>query len=143
RSALYPGLALFDAPHRATTCPRRPRSSTPVQALVTLNDPVFFEAAVHLGRRMLCEGGSSPEARAEYGFRLCAARRPEPEELKLLTALYRKELERMQQDSTAARDRIDMGSHVVKAEGLDVPEWAAWSLVANVLLNLDETITRE
>jgi Protein of unknown function (DUF1553)/Protein of unknown function (DUF1549)/Planctomycete cytochrome C len=143
RNALYPGLALFDAPNRATLCARRTRSSTPVQALVTLNDPVYFEAAVHLGRRMLCDGGATPEARATSGFQRCVGRKPTATELRLLTDLYHNERERLDSDPSAAKDRIGNPALIDGNPDLDLFEWAAWSMVANVLLNLDESITKE
>lgn len=143
RNALYPGLALLDAPNRLTLCARRTRSCTPVQALVTLNDPVYFEAAVHLGRRMLLEGGTTTDERAGFGFRHCLGRPPTSAELSLLTDLFRKELARQELDPAGAAERLGTQKLIDDNRELNVAEWAAWSMVANVLLNLDETITKE
>ncbi|MGH7151363.1 MAG: DUF1553 domain-containing protein, partial [Planctomycetota bacterium] len=122
RSAPYPSMAAFDAGSREYCLSRRPRTNTPLQALAVLNDPTFFEAAGALADRMIAEGGESPEARATRGFRLCTARSPSPGERKVLLDLYRDERAR------------------ASGEGA---ERAAWTIVANALLNLDETLTKE
>jgi Protein of unknown function (DUF1553) len=119
---------------------KRPRTNTPLQALATLNDPVFVEAAGGLARRMMTEGGRTPEQRATFGLRTCVARPPEVAEVKALLVLYAKARERFDKDSTAAAKLVKHAR--VEAEGLNVAELAAWTVVANVLLNLDETITR-
>jgi len=143
RSAMYPSFAMFDAPSRAVTCPRRARSTTPLQALVTLNDPAFFEMAVSLGRRMMSKGGQSPQDRISRGFRLCLSRRPTDDELQQLLVYYGEERQRWEQDSAAAVTLLG-GDRVLKPQNeSNAAEWAAWTMVANVLLNLDETITKE
>src|SRR5439155_6173038 len=81
RSVRYPSLTVFDAPAREFCTARRTRSDTPLQALTTLNDPAFFEAAQGMARRLIKEGGSSESSRAIYAFRLATARRPAPQEL--------------------------------------------------------------
>ncbi len=143
RSAMYPSFATFDAPSRTVTCPRRARSTTPLQALVTLNDPAFFEAAVSLGRRMMSEGGRVPTTRISRGFQLCLSRQPNDEELERLLVYYREERQRWEQDPAAAIALLG-GGRALKQQGEPKPaECAAWAMVANVLLNLDETITKE
>jgi hypothetical protein len=117
RTSHYATFAAFDAPSREATCARRTRSNTPLQALALLNDPAFVEASAALGRRMRADGGAGDAACLSHGFRLCTARWPEPAELAVLRSLL--EAER-------------------RASGED----RAWTLVANVMLNLDETVTR-
>nr|BAL54998.1 hypothetical conserved protein [uncultured Planctomycetota bacterium] len=141
RTAHYPSFALFDAPSREVCCDRRPRTNTPLQALVTLNDPAFFQAAIALGRRMLRECPGSVEDRIVYGFRLCVARRPAAEEVRPLVELYHAAREKYhQQPHTAAQLIAGLeGTGTIPAQ---VAEEAAWTVVANVLLNLDETLCK-
>jgi hypothetical protein len=140
RTAPYPSMTLFDAPSREVSCTRRSRTNTPLQALVTLNDPAFVEAAVALASRVRAAGGG-PERMAEYAFRLCVARPPERRELDRLTALYRSELERFTADPAAAAEFVASRSAPLVME--DAPDLAAWAVVSNVILNLDETLTKE
>jgi len=139
RTAPYPAFLTFDATSREVTCPRRARTNTPLQALTTLNDPAFVECAVALAARMLEEGGATPEARAARGFRLCAARAPDAAELALLVELYRGERAEYAAHPEAAEA---LAGERARARGLDALELAAWSVVANALLNLDETLTK-
>ncbi|HEY6291366.1 MAG TPA: PSD1 and planctomycete cytochrome C domain-containing protein [Terriglobia bacterium] len=139
RSAPYPSLVTFDAPSREFCVVRRVRTNTPLQALTTLNDPAFFEAAQALARRMMEDGGSDASARVIYGFRRCTSRRPTPEELDRLLAFYNQELTRYQKDTEAAA-KVIKG---YETASLDPSGQAAWTMVANVMLNLDETITKE
>jgi hypothetical protein len=137
RTAPYPGLTVFDAPSREYCTARRVRTNTPLQALTTLNDPVFFEAARALAARTLKEAGAAPEARAIHAFRLCTARTPGAPELAPLLSFEQQQLARFRADPKAARAVAGDGA----ATG--APELAAWTMVANVLLNLDETLTKE
>jgi len=139
RTSPYPSLSIFDAPSREFCTVRRVRTNTPLQTLTTLNDPVFFEAARALARRILEDAGPDAAARATYGFRRSVSRRPAPEELERLVAFWRMGVDRFQRDPKAAAE-------VVKDDSVSPsqrPELAAWTMVANVLLNLDETITNE
>jgi len=139
RTSPYPMLTTFDAPSREFCTVRRVRTNTPLQALTTLNDPAFFEAARALARKMVADAGADPSARVVYGFRRCVARRPTPQELDRILAYYGEQLDRFKKDTPAA-------TAVVKGySGPDsnVPELAAWTTVSNVLLNLDETVTKE
>ncbi len=141
RTAPYPTFLLFDGTSRELACSRRARSNTPLQALALLNDPAFVECARALARRMAGGGGASPEERARLGFRLCTAREPGPEELAVLLTLYEEEKAAYALDAGAARDLA--GEELPAAgEGIDSQELAAWTVVANALLNLDETITK-
>ncbi len=139
RSAPYPSLITYDAPSREFCTVRRVRTNTPLQALTSLNDPAFFEAAQALGGRILAEGGRDNQSRLTYGFRRCTARRPTPEETKRLLTFYDQQLQRFEQDKNAA------GEVAPAFKGADArrAELAAWTMVSNVLLNLDETITKE
>ncbi len=139
RTAPYPTFALFDATSRELACSRRARSNTPLQALALLNDPAFVECARALADRMLREA-ASPAERARLGFRLCTAREPEPAELQVLLGLYETERESYASRPEAARSLA--GESPVAPGAAESVELAAWTVVANVLLNLDETITK-
>ena len=139
RSAPYPSMATFDAPSREFCVIRRVRTNTPLEALTTLNDPVFFEAAQSLARKMMEASGPDPAARLTDGFRRCTSRRPTAEETTRILGYYNQELGRFQKDQAAA-------AKVIKGYAspqLNASEQAAWTMVANVMLNLDETITKE
>lgn len=120
RSAPYPALTVFDAPDAVTTCTRRNRSNTPLQALTLLNDEAFFECAQALARRVLREAPPCQIERIRYAFRLCLGRLPSVLEQKRLV------------------DLLNQQTNESEGTGLD-----AWTTVARVLLNLDEFITRE
>ncbi len=137
RSNPYPSMATFDAPNREVCTIRRDRTNTPLQSLVTMNDPVYVEASQALGRRIVKEGGSSLEDRIRYGFRLCLARPPEPAEMKRLLDLHKKATERYAKDKALAERMATKPIGPVPAGG-DVVDLAAWTLVSNVMLNLDE-----
>lgn len=143
RRTFYPSFAMFDAPNRTSSCARRERTTNPLQALVALNDPVFFEAAVHLGGRMLDETDGTPEAAIVRGFRLCTGRVPTEGELALLRNLYAAEHERLEGDASAAIALVGGEEVLGRHPDRDVATWGASALVANVLLSLDETMTRE
>jgi hypothetical protein len=141
RSNPYPSMATFDAPNREVCTVRRVRTNTPLQALVTLNDPVYVEASQALARRMVSSGGSSPPDRAAYGFRLCVARRPQADELARLVQLYDKAVARFAQNPTEAQKLATDPLGPAPPE-TNVAELAAWTVVSNVLLNMDETLMK-
>ncbi|GMV26563.1 MAG: hypothetical protein AMXMBFR58_25940 [Phycisphaerae bacterium] len=141
RTSPYPAFATFDAPSREITCTRRPRTSTPLQALTTLNDPAFVEMAAGLARRMMTDGGSTVESRARYGMRLCVSREPTQREIDRLTALYHEQFNEYSQQGQSAADLAAMGAPGTGGT-FDPVEVSAWTVVANVLLNLDETLSR-
>jgi len=141
RTAPLPAFTTFDAPSREATTVRRPRTNTPLQALSALNDPAFVDAARGLARRIVREAAPDPAARATYGFRLCVARPPEPAELQLLVAGFHRERDHFATDPRAARQLLG-GADPRMAEQ-DLADVAAWTVVANALLNLDETVTKE
>jgi hypothetical protein len=141
RTSPYPTFMAFDAPSREYACIRRPRTDTPLQALTTLNDPSFVEAAQVMARRVTSAVGLDPEKRVAFAFRLCVARAPKAEELKRLVELYQKELAHFKEDTKAA-EAMAFGGEGKAPEGFNLPDLAAWTVVSNVLLNLDETITK-
>ncbi|TAM81978.1 MAG: DUF1553 domain-containing protein [Acidobacteria bacterium] len=139
RTAPYPSLTTFDVPSREFCTVRRVRTNTPLQALTVLNDPVYFEAAKALARRIMEDAGPGPAERATYGFRRVLTRRPAEQEMGRIVAYYQAELGHYEKDLKAAGDVIKGYSD----PKLNPAEQAAWTMVANVLLNLDEAITKE
>ena len=139
RSATYPSFMTFDATSREHTTVRRVRTNTPLQALTTLNDEAYFEAARALAARVLKEATGGDSARAIYGFRLVATRTPKPAEVDRILASYQRQLERFKNDRADAVKTIK-GYEVTD---VDAAEQAAWTLVANALLNIDEALTKE
>ncbi len=138
RQSPPPNMLAFDAGSRETCSVRRSRTNTPLQALVLMNDPVFIEAARGLALRTLDEAPQpTAENRARYAFRLATARYPDTEELKVLTMLYDQQLQRYRTHPQAARQLIDS----VESDHSPV-ELAAWTAVSNLILSLDETITK-
>jgi len=138
RTVPYPMLATFDAPDSNVTCTRRERSNTPLQALTLLNDPVFFECAQALGRRVVTEQ-SSTEARLVHAFRLCLARDPSATERVRLRRLY---AELLQLCGADAGQAAKLAGSPLPA-GVSPVEAAAWTAVARTIMNLDEFVTRE
>jgi hypothetical protein len=143
RSAPYPAFTTFDAPSREFCCERRARTNTPLQALVTLNDPAFVQPAVALARRILIESKGMPEDRVRFAWLIVLARTPSPAELSHVIELYHENLDSYQRNRAAAKAMviIEPGARD-GADGLDHAELAAWTVIANVLLNLDETLTK-
>ena len=141
RVCTYPTFATFDAPSREVCTSRRPRSNTPLQALAALNDPVFLEAARVLAQRILQHGGADLNEQMEYAFRLCMARPPTKPELERLSSLYRQQLKSFERDAKAAEALVSQG-FAERPTNLDVRKLAAWMMIGNVLLNLDETLTK-
>ncbi len=141
RTSPYPSLTAFDATSRETCTVRRVRTNTPLQALTTLNDEAFFEFARALAGRMLVEGGAELKDRLDYGFRLCTSRAAKPDEIARLARLFAEQHERFRAKPELAGKVVRLGP-ATKAER-EVAELAALTVVANVLLNLDETLSKE
>lgn len=141
RTTPYPSMTTFDASSREVCTMRRIRTNTPLQALVTLNDPVYVEAAQALSRRIVSEASSTPQQRADYGFRLCLSRAPSETELQSIVRLHELALSRFQADSEQA-SRMATEPIGPAAAGQNVAELAAWTVVGNMLLNLDEALAR-
>ncbi len=138
RTIPYPQLATFDAPDSLGACSRRVRSTTPLQALNLLNDPVFFEAARGLAARILREKQGSVADRLDYAFRLCLARKPLPHEKEYLIKHYREREEMLRQNP----ESVEALFAAEGVEGIDPAEAAVWVGLSSVLLNLDEFLTR-
>jgi len=142
RTAPPPEMITFDAPDREKCAARRTITNTPLQALVLLNDPAFVEAARSLAERMLLEGGKTVNARLDYGFRLATARDPAPAEIAVLRNELNTELTEFKRHEDRAAALLHNGEAPVNPK-LDKQELAAWSTIASVLLNLDETVTKQ
>ncbi|MGH9752240.1 MAG: PSD1 and planctomycete cytochrome C domain-containing protein [Blastocatellia bacterium] len=138
RSSPHPAMMTFDATSREYCAVRRARTNTPLQALTTLNDEAAMEAARALAKRMIEEGGDDLKTRLIYGFRACVTRTPKAKEVERLAALYQRQVNDFAANATEAA-KISK-NHSTKATAA---EFAAWTMVANVLLNLDETLTKE
>lgn len=145
RTTPYPMLQSFDAPNGDAACVRRVRSNTPMQALTSLNEPVFVECAQALARRMIHEGGPTDADRLSLGFRRATARPPTSAEQSELLALLSRERRHISEGWVNAAE-LATGTNAPPAElpsGITPTQLAAYAVVARVLLNLDETITRE
>jgi hypothetical protein len=141
RNLPYPSMIAFDVPERAVCSMRRTRTNTPIQALVTLNDPVFVEAAQALGRRIMTEGGATTESRAAFGVRIVLARPPTEAETRRLATLFQAARSSLATDPARAAALATKPLGPVPA-GMDAIDAAAWTVVGNVLLNLDETLAK-
>jgi hypothetical protein len=141
RSMPNPSLVTFDAPNREVCTVQRPVTNTPLQALLLLNDTVYVEAARVMAERVMREGGADAKARIAYGFRLCTAREPTEKETAVLLRVYERAMAKYKADGAAAEKLLATGE-APRAKDLDVAEHAAWTALCNVLLNLDETVTR-
>ena len=141
RTTPYPTFVIFDAPDRAECTADRPRTNTPLQALVTMNDPQFIEAARVLAQRLLTECQADTDARIALAYRLALARPPLPPEQQLMRDFIGKQLTLYRADTNAA-NALSSAGRAPRPETLNAAEHAAWTAAANVILNLDETITR-
>ncbi len=145
RSVPYPMLEVFDSPNGDTSCVRRARSNTPLQALTLLNEPMALESARALAEQALLHGGSTDEQRLTYAFRRCLARNPEPQEMAALLTFVHKETGRFSGGELSSWDIL--GGNPALASllppNLTPAQLAGWTALSRVLLNLDETITKE
>jgi hypothetical protein len=141
RTAPPPFMSNFDGPNREQFCTRRERSNTPLQALQLMNDIQHFEAARALAERTIVDGGKSPEERIDFLYRTVLARHANAEEVQLLRDAYATQLDLYLADTAAAEKAVRIGEsnpHNIAP----APETAAWAMMANLVLNLDETVTR-
>lgn len=136
-----PSMTVFDAPSREQCTIQRRATSTPMQALVLLNDPQYTEASRLIATRMLQEGGETATDRIHFAFRLATSRHPKAAELALLNDLLEKEQADFETATTAAKQLTSIGEFPL-AEGVDLAELAAYTVVANAILNLTETILK-
>lgn len=142
RTAPPVSFAAFDAPDREKCTARRAQTNTPLQALVLLNDPTYVEASRALAQRALLEGGRSEASRIAYAFRLATARVPERGETRVLRDLLQKGRATYARDPQAAAKLLDVGESA-RDTRLEPAELAAWTTVTSVILNLDETVTKQ
>ena len=145
RSMPDPVMSNFDAPNADLACARRVRSNTPLAALTGLNEPIFVESARALALRVLREGGKDDAGRADYAFFLCTARRPAAPECDAILTLLQSRRQRLAEGWLNPRD-IATGDPARLPDlpaGATPQDAAAWTLVARVLLNLDETISKK
>jgi hypothetical protein len=134
--------AIFDAPSREECTANRARTNTPLQALTALNDPTFVEAARVLGQKVLAQGPADDDGRLVFAFRTVLVRPPSAAEHRVLKGIFDKQRALYRADPASAARLVKAGRYPVP-NNMDPAEHAAWTAVANVLLNLDETITRE
>ncbi|MBM3981541.1 MAG: DUF1553 domain-containing protein [Planctomycetes bacterium] len=141
RSNPYPSMSTFDAPNRDTCVVRRARTNTPLQALVTMNDPVYIEAAQALARRTIEKGGTTTAERAAFAFKACLVRAPSEAEVKVLVKLYEDAKVRYGKDAAKAA-QFATNPLGPLPKGIDALDAAAWTVVANVIMNLDEMLMK-
>lgn len=142
RTVPPPALTTFDAPDREKCTARRTPTNTPLQALVLLNDPTYVEAARALAERMMKQGGASPADRVNFAFRMATARMPSDAERNVLVGSYKDQLQDFRSHGDDAAKLLAVGASKYDPK-LDRTELAAWTTVASMILNLDETITKE
>jgi hypothetical protein len=141
RTSAPPQMTMFDAPSREACIARRERTNTPLQALLLMNEPQCFEAARHLAQKAIKEGGSAPESRAAWMLRRCTQRPVAAKDVADLVAVYGAQLPIYQKDPEAAKKAISYGD-LPPDPTLEPAELAAWTLTANVVLNLDEVVNK-
>lgn len=145
RTTPYPMLQAFDVPNADTACVRRQRSNSPLQALTLLNEPIFVDCARALARKTLVEAGNTDSQRITYAFRQALSRMPTDAELARLKLLLEKENRRFDRGKLSPNQVIS-GADTPPADlpaSIAPAQWAAYTVVSRVILNLDETITRE
>jgi hypothetical protein len=142
RTVAPPFMVNFDSPSREVCTVRESRTNTPLQALNLMNDEAFLEASRKLAERVIKEGGPQPDARVRYLYRLVLARDPRPQEAQVVLQALNGFHARFGQDAKAAADFVSYGE-APRDPALDVPELAAYTAVSNLVLNLDEAVTKE
>jgi len=141
RTSPPPQMSTFDGPSRESCVVRRERSNSPMQALLLMNDPQYVECARGLAERVLREASQSEEKQAEFALRQCVLRKPTDQEIKGVVDDYHAFLTEYTADPEAAKALIQVGENP-PAEDLDPIQLAAWTMVANLVLNLDEFINK-
>jgi len=141
RMFLHPSLLAFDAPSREECTVERPRSNTPQQALVLLNDPTYVEAARVFAQRIINEGGTDSTQRLNWAFETALSRQATKQESNVLMNVYGKHLVMFQADTDSARSLVAVGNATTPTQ-VDVAEHAAWTSIARIIFNLHESITR-
>jgi hypothetical protein len=140
RQYLHPSLLVFDAPNREECTADRPRSNTPLQSLVLLNDPAYIEAARSFAELIARQNGDE-SAKLEYAFGRALSRLPEDQEKQILVSLYRSHVEQFKSSLESAKELLGVGTRPA-ASDIDPAELAAWTSVARAVMNLHEFITR-
>ena len=141
RTSPPPQMGVLDAPSRESCSVRRERTNTPLQALLLLNDPQYVEAARVLAERAMREGGTTAELRIAYMFRLATGRHPDGDEVSELLSLFEDHSTEYKNDLESAKELLAIGESKPYST-LDTAQLAAWTMVANLVLNLDEVITK-
>ncbi len=142
RTIAPPSMMTFDAAGREACTVRETRTNTPLQALTLMNDVTYLEASRMLAERMMTEGGATPADRIAFAFRLATARGPSPDESRILLGSYYRYLDKHQTDRAGALKLLSQGEHA-RNQKLDPGEHAAYATIASLILNLDETVTKE
>jgi hypothetical protein len=142
RTSAPPGMTIFDMPSREVCTVKRSRTNTPLQALALLNDVTYVEAARVLAERMIEEGGPTPEARIAWAFKRATARTPDGDEVAVLARGLALRIEKYKASLESAKRLISEGETKPNPR-IDPAELAAYTMTANVILNLDEVVTRE
>ncbi|MCC6884559.1 MAG: DUF1553 domain-containing protein [Verrucomicrobiales bacterium] len=141
RSSPIPNMILLDAPSRESCVVQRSRTNTPLQALVLLNDPQFVEAARAFAQRLLKSGARDTAARVDLAYRLATGRKATPHEIAVIQGILVKEQARFTTDEAQAKALLAVGDSP-RDETISPAEHAAWTSAAQVILNLDETVSR-
>lgn len=141
RTAPPPQMSTFDGPSRESSCVRRERTNTPLQALLLLNDPQYVEAARALAQRAIRLEDLSIAKRVDYLYRLCTTRHASEAAITELVQLYEDQLDNYQQNQSAALALTKQGEQATQQNG-QPSELAAWTIVTNLLLNLDEVVNK-
>lgn len=141
RTCPPPSLATFDAPEREFCIVRRSVTNTPLQALVLMNDPTYVEASRKLAERLMTEGGTVPKQRIQFAYRLLLSRYATAQEMQVVIRAFNNQMTLFRSDSKLAEKLLTTGESK-RNEKLDMTELSAWTMVASMLLNLDETLNR-
>lgn len=141
RSSPPPNMRTFDAPTREKCVIKRARTNTPLQALVTLNDPQFIETSRVFGERIMVEGGKSMDERIDYAYQWVTAQKPSLQTKNKIKQLYQQQLDTFKKNPERVQDFLKVGTAPVN-ESLDPSEHAAWAVIGSLLFNLDETLTK-
>lgn len=141
RQSPPPNMLLFDAPTREFCVVRRTRTNTPLQALALMNDPQYVEASRAFGKRIVRDGGASPADRVRFAFRLATSRNPSAEETKILVDAFQAQMNEFRQHPDQAEKLLSVGGFKA-GDSVDAAELAAWTTVASMIMNLDESVTK-
>ena len=141
RSAPMPNMLIFDAPTREKCMIQRPITNTPLQALVVLNDPQFVESARAFAQRIILEGDADERSRINFGFKLALSREATNEEVEVLKRVLDGQFSAFTADKEKAKKFLSVGESA-RNESVDMVEHAAWTVIAQIILNMDETLTR-